>query len=321
MTKAGHLRRLAGLAALLFVVLAGLAVRLVFLQVFSHERYGRIAASNTQSLSVRAPHRGDILDVNGNPMAVSLPVKRVIANPVFIGPHYLEVARQLAPLLAYQESELAQRLRPTVLRTNENGLLVTNQYVDLKRKLTLDQWQQVTQRMATLQLQGDEPKLTRNQKAVYRALRQQSIFSVDDEQRFYPNKSLAAHVVGFAQDMETNFNGSTLNELVGRDGIEAWLNPKLRGVRGWRITETDRKRHEILTGREQEVEARPGLNVVLTLDLVIQNMVESENGEAIKKFGAASVSSMLRDHPWKNARAPEVSVHRPASDQANPARS
>jgi len=293
MTKTPYLRRLLGLGAVLFVILFGLGTRLVFLQVFLHDRYRKIADSNTQSLSVREPRRGDILDANGNPIAVSIPVKRVIANPVLLGKHYVEIGRQLAPLLSYSEAELIQRLRPTVVRTNESGQPVTNQYVDLKRKLTLDQWQQVTQCMATLKLSVDESTLSRNEKPFYRALRHQSISAVNDEQRLYPNKSLAAHVVGFVQDNETNFNGTILSELVGRDGIEARLDSKLKGVRGWRITETDRRRREILTGREQEVEARPGLNVVLTLDLVIQNIVETEIAEALKKHGAVSVSSLV----------------------------
>ena len=96
MTKTPYLRRLLGLGAVLFVILFGLGTRLVFLQVFLHDRYRTIADSNTQSLSVREPRRGDILDANGNPIAVSIPVKRVIANPVLLGKHHVEIGRQLA---------------------------------------------------------------------------------------------------------------------------------------------------------------------------------------------------------------------------------
>src|SRR5205085_12552179 len=117
----------------------------------------------------------------------------------------------------------------------------------------------------------------------YRALRQQAIFSVNDEQPLYPNKSLAAHLGGVVPDNETNFNGTILSELAGRDGIAARLDAKLKGVRGWRITEKDRRRDAIPTGREQEVEARPGLNVVLTMALVIQNIVQTEFAEAMRK--------------------------------------
>src|SRR6266852_1475308 len=120
-TKMPYLRRLLGLGAVLFVILFELVLRLVFLQVFLHDRYQKIADNNTQSLSLREPRRGDILDANGNPIAVSIPVKRVLANPVMLGKHYAEVARQVAPLLSYSEQELIQRLRPTVVRTNEAG--------------------------------------------------------------------------------------------------------------------------------------------------------------------------------------------------------
>src|SRR6266571_8500012 len=121
-----HRRRLSILATLLGLVLAGLGARLVELQVLRHEKLKRIAEWNTQSFFLREPRRGDILDVNGNPLATSVPVKKIFANPRFIGPHYLEVAHLLAPLLSYPEAELALRLRPVIVRTNDLGIPVTN---------------------------------------------------------------------------------------------------------------------------------------------------------------------------------------------------
>src|SRR2546429_9201369 len=99
MTKTPFVRRLLGPGAVLFVILFGLGTRLVFLQVFLHDRYRKIADSNTQSLSVREPRRGDISDAKGNPMAGSIPVKKGIANPALTGKHYEEVRRRLAPAL------------------------------------------------------------------------------------------------------------------------------------------------------------------------------------------------------------------------------
>ena len=85
-----------------------------------------------------------LLDANGNPLAISVPVKKVFANPKFIGGQYGEVAHGLAPLLGMNEPELARKLQPTVLRTNEFGMPVTNSYVNLKKKVTIEQWQQIT---------------------------------------------------------------------------------------------------------------------------------------------------------------------------------
>src|SRR6266496_4382459 len=112
MVKTLNLRRLFLLAAVLCLILAGLGARLVVLQVTRHEKFKRIAEWNTQSFCLREPRRGDILDVNGNPLATCSPVKKVYANPRFLGDRYPEVARAIAPLLSYTEADLTQRLRP-----------------------------------------------------------------------------------------------------------------------------------------------------------------------------------------------------------------
>jgi len=293
MVKTLNLRRLFLLASVLCLVLAGLGARLVVLQVVRHEKFKRIAEWNTQSFCLREPRRGDILDVNGNPLATCVPVKKVYANPRFLGNRYPEVARALAPLLSYNESELAARLRPTVLRTNEQGVPVTNAAVNLKRKVSVEQWQQITQAMAQLNFNLEGKKLTKAERSFYQTLRQRAIYPIDDQQRVYPSKNLAAHVLGFVQERERDSDNITINELVGQDGIEAWFNSKLCGSRGWRVTEADNHRQEIVVYREQEVEPRPGLNVVLTLDIIIQHIVESELAEAVKEHTPISASAIV----------------------------
>ena len=288
-----HRRRLLILATLLALVLAGLGGRLVELQVLRHEKFKKIAEWNTQSFFLREPRRGDILDVNGNPLASSVPVKKVFANPRFIGSHYPEVARALAPLLSYNEADLALRLRPVIIRTNEQGIPVTNAVVNLKRKLSVEQWQQITQAMARLPLDLEGKMLTRSEKSFHRVVRQKAIYPVDDQERVYPSKNLAAHVLGYVHEREAETNNITVNETVGQDGIEAWFNRQLCGIRGWRVTEADNRRREIVVYREQEVEPRPGLNVVLTLDMVIQHIVESELAEAMKEHTPISASAMV----------------------------
>jgi cell division protein FtsI/penicillin-binding protein 2 len=264
----------------------------VELQVTRHEEFRKIAQWNRQSFSLREPRRGDILDANGNPLATCVPVKKVFANPRFIGDRYPELARALAPLLAYNESELAQRLRPSVVRTNEHGP-VTNASVNLKRTLSLEQWQQVTQSLARLDFHLGDRKLSRSEKSFYTALRQKAIYPIDAQQRIYPSKTLASHVIGYVQERDAESNSLATAELTGRDGVEAWFNSKLCGIRGWRLTEADNSRREIVIYREQEVEPRPGLNVVLTLDLVIQHIVEMELAEAMKQHTPLSASALV----------------------------
>jgi len=281
------------MALLLCLALAGLGARLVDLQVVRHDELKRIASGNTQSFSVSEPRRGDILDANGNPLGISVPVKKVFANPGFIGGRYPEVAHVLAPLLSYNEADLASRLRPVVVRTNEQGMPVTNAWVNLKREVSLEQWQQITQAMAGLILALEGKKLTKAERNANRALRDKGIYPMDGQHRMYPSTNLAAHVLGFVQEREHETNHITVNEIVGQDGIEAWFNSKLAGMRGWRVTEADNRRQEIVVHREQEVEARPGLNVVLTLDMVIQHIVETELADAMHTHQPISASAMV----------------------------
>jgi cell division protein FtsI/penicillin-binding protein 2 len=79
----------------------------------------------------------------------------------------------------------------------------------------------------------------------------------------------------------------------GKDGIELSWDAKLDGVRGWRRTETDRQRREVVPLREQDVEPRDGLNVVLTIDSVIQYRVEMALAEAMEKHAPISISGIV----------------------------
>lgn len=291
MKQYGHKRRLIIIAALLSVAFGGLGARLVVLQVCDHARYR--AAAERKQVFLREPRRGEILDANGNPLAISVPVKKLFANPRFIGSHYPEVARALAPLLEMNEGELAAKLHPRILRTNEFGMPVTNSYVNLKKKVPLERWQQITQAMLNLTFAPEAGSLTKSQRRFYRILRQKAVYAEDDQQRTYPGGRLASHVLGFVQDQELEFNDMHLVEMCGRYGIERWFNNQLRGVRGWRISETDHRRREIVVYRQQEVEPRPGLNVVLTLDMVVQNILETALAEAVDKHNPKSASAMV----------------------------
>ncbi len=269
-----------------------LGARLYVLQVVRHEKYRNIVDNNTQRVFFREPRRGDILDVNGNLLATSLPVKKVCADRNFIGPYGAEVASVLAPLIDWKEVELAQRLRP-VLYTNAAGQLKTNAYVNLHRKVSAERWEQITQAMRQLSSSLRPARLTLAEKIFFSNFRQKAVYAEDDQHRVYLCKHLASHVLGYAQDREIELQDSTVSELIGMDGIESWFNGKLTGVRGWKVTEVDSRKREIAVYREQDVEPRPGLNVVLTLDMVIQNIVETELDEAMKQHAPISATCIV----------------------------
>ncbi|HXJ74096.1 MAG TPA: hypothetical protein VNM37_14650, partial [Candidatus Dormibacteraeota bacterium] len=251
-----HLRRLFIFAIAAGVGFAGLGFRLYVLQVLHHDRYRDIVGDNTQRVFLKPPRRGDILDVNGHELAMSLPVKRVLADPSLLDPYQPQVARAIGPLLSLDEAALIQSLR--LLRTNETGVVRTNRFVDLKCQVNSERWGQITQAMAQLKLDIDEAALNRKERAALQQLRRHGIYAQDDYQRIYPSGRLASHVLGYVLETErllTNSMGrAACVEMTGIAGTESWLDGKLRGMRGWRVTELDRFQREIVVFREQDVE-------------------------------------------------------------------
>jgi cell division protein FtsI/penicillin-binding protein 2 len=292
MAKRLQYRRLLLLAILLAAAFAGLGYRLVDLQVLRHGPLSVLAQQNTQRQFFFEPRRGDILDCKGNLLATSISVKTVCADPSLLGNYQAEVARAIAPLLEMSESDLCQRLLPRVTK-NDKGDPLTNSFVRLKTRVPVETWEKIRTTMNNLSLGLDEKKLPGAQKIFCRALRMKSIFAQDYPLRSYPNQSLGAHLLGFATTEERKLEDHTINEVAGKDGIESMLNSKLNGVPGWRLTETDRRGREMVSLREQEVEPRDGLNVVLTMDSVVQHILESALAEAMEKHTPISASGIV----------------------------
>ncbi|MCU0783908.1 MAG: penicillin-binding protein 2 [Verrucomicrobia bacterium] len=294
MAKRLQYRRLLFLAVLLGAAFAGLGYRLVDLQVLRHEELRLKAAQNTQREIFREPRRGDVLDAKGNLLATSVFVKTVCADPVLVGNRQADVAHVLAPLLQMSESDLGQRLLPR-RRQNGTGETATNRYVVLKRKVPVETWEKIQAGMSRLSFGVNEKGLRPSQRLFFRDLRAKAVFAdpVDDQQRVYPNQSLAAHVLGFVGMDEREVGGTHVLETSGKEGIEFSLNSKLSGVRGWRVTEKDRRGRELVALRDQDVEPRDGLNVVLTLDSVVQHLVESALAEAMERHTPLSISGIV----------------------------
>jgi cell division protein FtsI/penicillin-binding protein 2 len=71
------------------------------------------------------------------------------------------------------------------------------------------------------------------------------------------------------------------------------LNSALSGVAGWRVTKTDRQHRELAALRDEDVQPRNGLNVVLTLDAVIQHILEMALADAMQKHTPISITGII----------------------------
>jgi stage V sporulation protein D (sporulation-specific penicillin-binding protein) len=92
----------------------------------------------------------------------------------------------------------------------------------------------------------------------------------EDTKRYYPNGSFASHVLGFC---------GTDNQ--GLDGIEIQYESLLKGVPGKLVVGTDGIGREMPLNNEKYIPPEDGLDLVLTVDEMIQHIVEKYLDQAV----------------------------------------
>lgn len=110
-------------------------------------------------------------------------------------------------------------------------------------------------------------------------LRLKGIYLTREPKRFYPGGESACHLLGI-----------TGMDNKGLEGVELYYNSELTGERGWRRSSRDAKRRELVSFQTDIVPARDGESLVLTIDEVIQHIIEKEVDEIVRKFEPVGVS-------------------------------
>ncbi len=126
-------------------------------------------------------------------------------------------------------------------------------------------------------------KTTSDTAMLLKAIKFDGLSSEEEPLRIYPFNSLAAHAIGYA-DKKT---------FHGVDGVERECDSVLAGISGKRVILRDPLGNMISSIEDQTVQARPGCNVVLTIDKNIQESLEEELGKALNEFDGRYASGIV----------------------------
>lgn len=241
--------------SLLAGVFTVFSAKLIELQVAEHGEYVRNEADKHVTKQMIYARRGTITDVHGEPLAQNEPTRRVIADGKLIENSGTVAALLAAPLEMTRPGQKAELLKKLERRqfSEVAGADIASRYIVLKKDVPEANAAQIANAMT--------------------AAKQHGIFFEPDSIRRYPNNSLLSHVIGY-----------TNGENNGVDGIERTMDESLRGRDGYRFVEHDREGRELVLYRGQERAARNGSNVRLTIDMQLQNIVETELDTAMKQF-------------------------------------
>ncbi len=127
-------------------------------------------------------------------------------------------------------------------------------------------------------------KITSQESAEIKKLKIKGIELIEESKRVYPGKSLACHLLG-AVDIDNK----------GLEGIEYSYNNYLKGQSGWLISTQDAKRKLLALYDYEFIPPKNGMNLVLTIDEIIQSIAERELRKAYEKHNAKAASIVVMD--------------------------
>ncbi|HOM77743.1 MAG TPA: penicillin-binding protein 2 [bacterium] len=235
-----------------FVVSFLIIIRLFIIQILKHSHYLALAEQQHWIVQDIPAERGKIFSADGALLASNIDYYLLYAEPLRIS-EKADLAKKLSELLSSEERGSSAEL--------------FSKYYDL---LDRDLW------WVALESKID-PVLKKK-------IEEQNLEGIGFEifpVRYYPEKTLASHVLGFiAQDDK--------GERVGYFGVEGYLDGDLRGKPGKILQEKDAFGNPILIGGYDQVAPIPGRDVFLTIDRSVQYIVEKSLKEAVEKYGAES---------------------------------
>ncbi|MFN2526644.1 MAG: peptidoglycan D,D-transpeptidase FtsI family protein [Actinomycetota bacterium] len=180
-------RRLAAVFTVFAIAFAALGGRLITLQIFDSPAYARLAVDQRQREIQIPARRGSVFDRNGEPLAISVDVYSVFADPAHVQKANA-TARSLGPLLGISSAGVLEALR---------GSGPEDRFEYIARQITAA----TARRIKGLELPG--------------------VYLRPEPKRFYPGKALAAHLLGFTNIDGEGLSGAELqydDDLRGRPG-------------------------------------------------------------------------------------------------------
>jgi cell division protein FtsI (penicillin-binding protein 3) len=241
-------RRLVVVAWMVGLWVAGIEARLVYLTVIDNADLVARADRQHERTQSAPAKRGDILDRRGRVLATS-----VDADTIYAVPSEIDDAKDAVKKLCEALADCSAKDRQLLVER----LGARKAFAYVRRQVSPDQAQRVT------------------------ALNLDGIGFTTESKRFYPNKELGAHLLGWVGIDNT-----------GLSGLEYTYDPQIRGKPGTILIHTDARRHAF---SRFERPPTSGSSVELTIDQYLQHIAERELHAGVLENRAVGGSAIVMD--------------------------
>jgi len=243
----------------IFLTFCTLGGRLYHLQVSNAGKYKTFASNARKNFIPVKARRGDLLDRKGNLLATTKSMVVVGVDPQTIQEHDYEKFDELSKILGISVDEIIEASSNKIRKNTGEG-----------ESVRLVRWVKLKEDVEELEFRK------------IKDLGIKGVYGNYKHSRFYPNQALASHLLGYVNQ-----------EGLACMGVERLTDYYLKGQDGWKESERDGRRREMPQYRSFEVEARDGLNVELTLDRMIQEIVEDGLKGIVEEFEPLSASIIV----------------------------
>jgi cell division protein FtsI (penicillin-binding protein 3) len=245
----------------------GILARLFYWQIVRSQDLKSVAQAQYQRRSELSVSRGKIFTADGYPLAINQRVYTAFATPKTLDASPVRIAALLSPILFEPQVSSTSGF---VSQADLEGSLLSKlserdkNWVSLKHRVTKEKQEQID----SLKISG--------------------IGFDPEEIRYYPEGSMAAHLLGFVgNDDQGNPKGYF--------GVEGRFDLELKGKGGFLSQETDALGKPIAIGEFQRIETVAARDLTLTIRRDIQNFLEEKLVKGIQTYGAKSADAIILD--------------------------
>ncbi len=259
------------------IVMTMLCGKVGWIQIVRGAEYSKLAVEQQTKDMPIAAKRGSILDRNGEELASSAVCYSVWARPAQVRAGKTDEQKEASVTKCVEILSEILEMDPEEVRT-----LVTKEQSLVKVAKYLD-------------------------KETADAIREKGLAGIElaeDVKRHYPLGDFASHLLG-----------SVTDDNNGLAGIELRYNQYLSGIAGRWIKNTDRNGFGLSYGVEKYYQAEDGLNVMLTIDEIIQHYAEKSIDTVREKTDADRVMCLIMDPKTGDILAMAIT---PGYDPNNP---
>jgi cell division protein FtsI (penicillin-binding protein 3) len=239
-------RRMTIVAVVIGFWVAGIEAKLVYLQVYDRADLAARAERQQERTQPSPAKRGDIVDRRGRVLATSVDADTIYAVPTEID-NAADAASRICDALADCDAKDRQAIAERLGQKRA--------FAYVRRQVAPDQ----AQRVAALNLDG--------------------VGFIKESKRFYPNKELASHLLGWVGIDNT-----------GLSGLEHTYDPQIRGKAGTILVHTDARRHAF---SRFERPPTSGSSIELTIDEYLQHIAERELHQGVVENRAAGGTAII----------------------------